>query len=96
MINLNQRIIGEIEFPKASPEEQKQVVRVVHALFKAADAIESRYDATKTSVDQLAQSILAKAFRGELVSQDPKDVPADKILERTRAASARPVTFQRS
>jgi len=35
-------------------------------------------------VDKLTPSILAKAFRGELVPQDPNDEPAEKLLERIR------------
>jgi hypothetical protein len=35
--------------------------------------------------DRLDQAILAKAFRGELVPQDPTDEPAEKLLERIRA-----------
>jgi len=38
-------------------------------------------------VDKLTQSILAKAFRGELVPQDPNDEPAEKLLARIRAAT---------
>jgi type I restriction enzyme S subunit len=33
-------------------------------------------------VDKLTQSILAKAFRGELVPQDPNDEPASELLKR--------------
>jgi hypothetical protein len=36
----------------------------------------------------LDQAILAKAFRGELVPQDPNDEPAAVLLERIRAARA--------
>ena len=32
----------------------------------------------------LNQSILAKAFRGELVDQDPNDEPATALLDRIR------------
>ena len=34
---------------------------------------------------KLDQAILAKAFRGELVPQDPNDEPAAALLERIRA-----------
>jgi hypothetical protein len=39
--------------------------------------------------DQLDQSILGKAFRGELVPQDPNDEPASVLLERIRAQPKR-------
>ena len=35
-------------------------------------------------VDHLDQAILAKAFRGELVPQDPNDEPASVLLERIK------------
>jgi hypothetical protein len=35
-------------------------------------------------VVQLTPSLLAKAFRGELVEQDPNDEPEEKLLERIR------------
>ena len=64
--------------------EQQEIVRRVEALFKLADEIEARYNKAKAYVDKLAQSILAKAFRGELVPQDPNDEPASVLLERIR------------
>ena len=39
-------------------------------------------------LDQLDQAILAKAFRGELVPQDPNDEPASVLLERIREQKA--------
>jgi archaellum component FlaD/FlaE len=56
-----------------------------NTLFKTADQIEQRYQKAKSYIDQLTQSILAKAFRGELVPQDPNDEPASVLLERIRA-----------
>lgn len=64
--------------------EQQEIVRRVEALFAVADRIEARYKKAKTQVDRLTQSILAKAFRGELVPQDPNDEPASVLLERIR------------
>ena len=43
-----------------------------------------RYQSANTQVDKLTQSILAKAFRGELVPQDPNDEPASELLKRIR------------
>jgi len=41
---------------------------------------------SESSLTQLDQSILAKAFRGELVPQDPRDEPASELLARIRTA----------
>jgi hypothetical protein len=65
--------------------EQQEIVRRVEALFKTADSLEARYRTAKAHVDKLTQSILAKAFRGELVTQDEKDEPAAVLLERIKA-----------
>lgn len=70
-------------------EEQNEIVKRVESLFKTADEIEERYKKAKAFVDKLTQSVLAKAFRGELVPQDPNDEPAEKLLERIREERAK-------
>ncbi|HCG6610338.1 TPA: restriction endonuclease subunit S [Vibrio parahaemolyticus] len=67
-------------------EEQKEIVRLVDQYFAFADTIEAQVKKAQARVDYLTQSILAKAFRGELVPQDPNDEPADKLLERIAEA----------
>lgn len=69
-----------ITFPPI--EEQKEIVKQVEKLFAWADKVEAHYQKAKEQVDKLTQSVLAKAFRGELVPQDPNDEPAEKLLER--------------
>ena len=44
------------------------------------------YGASRRQVDSLTPSLLAKAFRGELVPQDPTHEPASALLERIRVA----------
>ncbi|WP_197168299.1 hypothetical protein [Neorhodopirellula pilleata] len=52
------------------------------------DNITARCRATLQLVDRLTPSLLAKAFRGQLVPQDPNDEPASVLLERIRAAKS--------
>ena len=79
-------------YPLALPPlpEQREIVRRVEALFKLADQIEARYAQARARVEQLTPALLAKAFRGELVPQNPHDEPADKLLERIRNTAAAP------
>ncbi|MBX9917246.1 MAG: restriction endonuclease subunit S, partial [Nitrosomonas sp.] len=69
-------------------QEQTEIVRRVEELFAYADRIEARYHAARAQVDKLTPAILAKAFRGELVPQDPNDEPASVLLDRIRASRA--------
>lgn len=46
--------------------EQTEIVRRVEELFAFADKVEAQVNAAQTRVNNLTQSILAKAFRGEL------------------------------
>ena len=71
-----------------SLEEQKEIVRRVGILFAFADRLEARYNAVHSQVEDLTSALLAKAFRGELIPQDPNDEPASALLERIRTAQA--------
>lgn len=64
--------------------EQKEVVRRIELLFSDADKVEKKYLNAKDHTNRLTQSILAKAFRGELVSQDESDEPASELLARIK------------
>ena len=76
-----------------SIEEQTEVVRRVEALFAFADKVEAQVNAAQLRVNNLTQSILAKAFRGELTEPWRKDNPelitgknsAEALLKRIKA-----------
>jgi type I restriction enzyme, S subunit len=82
--NINAQILASFLIPLPSPEEQQEIVLRVEQLFAVADKIEQRYTKAAKQIEKLTQSILAKAFRGELVPQDPNDEPAGVWLERIK------------
>ncbi|MBU1053100.1 MAG: restriction endonuclease subunit S [Proteobacteria bacterium] len=81
---LNCQRVKELDFVLPPLKEQKEIVRQVDKLFALADKLEKHNQKAKARVDKLSQSVLAKAFRGELVPQDPNDEPAEKLLERIK------------
>ncbi|MGI2798770.1 restriction endonuclease subunit S [Photobacterium damselae] len=83
---LNLGILRKLPIALPPVDEQKEIVRLVDQYFAFAETIEAQVKKAQARVDNLTQSILAKAFRGELVPQDPNDEPADKLLERIAQA----------
>jgi type I restriction enzyme, S subunit len=80
--NLNLNKIKDFVFPLPNHFEQTEIVRGVESLFAWADRLEARVTAARAQVDRLTPALLAKAFRGELVPQDPADEPAGELLAR--------------
>lgn len=83
--NINLGVLSEVTFNLPSLAEQHEIVRRVEILFAFADRLEARYAAARKQVGQLTPALLAKAFRGELVPQDPADEPAAELLKRLAA-----------
>ncbi len=65
-------------------ETRTDIVRRVEGLFALADQLEVRLAKARGQVDQLTPSLLARAFAGELVPQDPTNEPASGLLERIK------------
>ncbi len=64
---INTTQLRKLDVRVCSLAEQQEIVHRVEALFALAGRIEERYQGANRQVDSLTQSILAKAFRGELV-----------------------------
>ncbi|EMN7236505.1 restriction endonuclease subunit S [Vibrio parahaemolyticus] len=84
--NLSAKSLGMYPIGLPSLEEQKEIVRLVDQYFAFADTIEAQVKKAQARVDNLTQSILAKAFRGELVPQNDDDEPAEVLLKRIAQA----------
>lgn len=92
--------IRELPVPVCGSHELNEIERACARLFERLTKIQTAHAAISESLRGLAPAILAQAFRGELVEQDPNDEPASAMLERLaadrHAAQQTPTTAKRS
>ena len=84
--NLQSNQLRKLPFPLAPYEEQKRLALKINECFSLADSIETSVKRAREQAENIDQAILAKAFRGELVPQDPNDEPVSILLQRMKAA----------
>jgi type I restriction enzyme S subunit len=82
-INLSDLRTLPIPLPPAA--EQAAVIIALHQCLGDPDSWLVSINSARAEIDRLDASVLAKAFRGELVPQDPNDEPASVLLARIRA-----------
>ena len=80
--------VGNLKIPVTSTCEQEALLELIEPAFDNIGALESDIDTNLQKAEALRQSILKKAFAGELVPQDPNDEPAAALLARLRAERA--------
>jgi type I restriction enzyme S subunit len=94
MGTVDQADIARWPMPLAPRKEQDRIVAKVRELFDNADDLESSVDRVQRNLQSLERSIFNRAFRGELVPQDPNDEPASVLLERIRAQRDKPLVVR--
>lgn len=87
-LNLTQSKFLTLPIPFHSKAIQGQIVERVQMALNWIDRLAAEATSARRLIDRLDQSVLAKAFRGELVPQDPNDEPASALLDRIRADRA--------
>lgn len=83
--NINAKKIAAFRFLLPSLDEQAEIVRRIDSAFGWLDRMAADHAAAARLVPKLDAAILAKAFQGKLVPQDPNDEHAAKLLERIKA-----------
>jgi type I restriction enzyme, S subunit len=87
--------IQGLPIPVCNLEEQAEIVRIIEIASVWLDRLTVEHARTARLLPKLDRAILAKAFRGELVPQDPSDEPASELLARMRAARSDQPTRKR-
>ncbi len=87
--NINLRILNPLPIPIAPRREQERIVSKIEELFSFVDRIEKIVDICCDRIDEIDQVVLAKAFRGLLISQGPHDESASILLHRIRSSCER-------
>ncbi len=82
--------VGQQRVPKAYLEkerialfdldEQEEIVRILDSIFEKEDKSKELIDMLD-KIDEMKKSILARAFRGELGTNNPNDEPATELLK---------------
>jgi type I restriction enzyme S subunit len=80
--------LKEMYIPVCLIDEQYLVMDILDSKLSEADQLNQTITTALQQAEALRQSILKKAFSGQLVPQDPSDEPASKLLERIKAEKA--------
>ena len=83
--HLTQEKLRRIPFALCPLEEQRVLVERVRGALARLEDLQAGVSSVRARFASVEQAALAKAFRGELVDQDPNDEPAAALIERVRA-----------
>ncbi len=82
---LSKKRMASVPFVLAPTAEQRRIVAAIEDHISHLDAARDAITAAQARIEALRRSVLAEAFAGRLVSQDPDDEPASVLLDRIAA-----------
>lgn len=80
--------LESMEIPIVGKYESEIILELINEKLSLMENFDQTLIATLQQAEALRQSILKKAFSGQLVPQDPNDEPASVLLERIKAEKA--------
>ena len=85
---INTTQLKDVFIPVCGASEQHAIVAAIESQRSEADQLDQTITISLQQAEALRQSILKKAFSGQLVAQDPNDEPASVLLARIKAEKA--------
>lgn len=83
MKNLNEKVIKGLPVPNYTKEQQKIIVAILNSLLKKEQQAKEAAEAALKQIAAMKKVILARAFRGELGTNDPAEESAAELLKTT-------------
>lgn len=80
--------LREVTIPIPPYEEQERIVQKIESCFYKIEETEQNLNKVEILLEKYRESLLAKAFRGELIPQNPDDEPASVLLAKIREERA--------
>ena len=81
LFNLSAGKIKTIPLPMASLDEQSEIIHLIDSLLEKEQWAKEAAEAVLDQIDLMKKSILARAFRGELGTNDPNEESAVELLK---------------
>lgn len=79
--NLNTDIIGSVEINMPKEAEQKEIIHIIDKLLDKEQQAKEAAEAVLAQIDAMKKAILARAFRGELGTNDPAEEWAGELVK---------------
>lgn len=83
--NLNASKISSFSIPVPDRETQRKIVSKIESLFSEIDKGTQELENAELKIKIYRQSVINAAIQGKLVTQDPNEAPASKLLEKIRS-----------
>lgn len=83
--NINLKVLNDLDIPLPSLPEQHEIVRLIDDLLARERAAQQATEQALVSIDLMKKSILARAFRGELGTNEASEASALELLRQVLA-----------
>ncbi len=81
--NINLKILNDLMINLPSISEQREIITVLENIFEKQQQAKEAAEAVLAQIDTMKKAILARAFRGELGTNNPEEEWAGELLKKT-------------